>query len=252
MGGANPVYEAAVAGYPAQAGAINQFLGSHSGQLLYAGGSIQSQGGNGDGVYSPSYTQWYNQIFATGSTQTTVGSVNLQISTIGGSPITQLIPPLTVSLYADSAGEPTGPALATNTVNSTYVYSAPFWLTVPLPAINLSPTTFYHIVVQMVGTSTNYYVWQNSNSGSGASTSPDGTTWTVQNYGMMYQVLDTSGSGLLQYIYEDGGARWSQIGYNSLGLLSSITEYTTAQTTAGNLQNTRTLTYTNGVVTGVS
>lgn len=250
--GANPTYLAAVAGRAANSGQINQFLGSHQTQFVYAGGAIQSQAAIGTSVYETTATQWYSQLFATTSSQTSIGAVNVQISTVGGSPTLQLIPPLVISLYADSAGQPTGSPLVTNTVSSSFVYSAPFWLTVPLPIIGLTPSTFYHITVQMVGSGTNYYVWQHSNTGSGASTSPDGVTWTGQSYGLMYQVLDTSGTGQLNYIYEDGGAQWSQLSYNSLGLLSQITQFTTGQTVAGNLQTTRTLTYTNGFLTGVS
>ena len=236
----------------ANAGSVNQFLGAHQAQFLYAGGSVITQGSSGSGIYQSSATQWYSQLITTTSTQTSLGSVNLQISTIGGSPVSQLIPPLVVSLYADLAGLPVGPALGSNTLTSNYVYSAPFWLTVPLPVLGLAPSTNYHVVIQMVGSSTAYYVWQGSRAVSGAATSADGVAWTNQAYGLMYQVFDQSGAGLLQFTYEDGGDRWSQMSYNSQGQLSRVTEFTVAQTTTGNLQGTRTLSYTNGVLTGVS
>lgn len=250
--GANPTYLAAVAGQGANAGAVNQFLGSHSAQFLYTGGAVQTQAGTGTSIYQSTATQWYSQLISTASTQTGIGSVNLQISAVGGSPTSQLIAPLVVSLFADSGGLPTGSALATATVTSTFVYTAPFWLTVPLIATGLTPSTFYHIVVQEVGSSSHYYAWQQSNTGFGTLTSPDGATWTTQAYGLMYQIFDLSGTGQLAYIFEDGGARWSQISYNSQGLISQIVEYTTAQTATGYLQGTRTLTYTNGFLTGVS
>ena len=252
MGSDNPTYLAAVAGQGANAGMVNQFLGSHSAQFVYAGGTTQSQGASGAGVYQSTAVSWYSQLIATTADQTAIGSVNLQISTIGGSPINQTIPPLTVSLYANSAGLPTGSPLVSNSISSTLVYSSPFWLNVPLPISSLTPNTFYLIVVEMVGSGSTYYVWQESTAGVGAGTSPDGIAWTNQSYGLMYQVLDQSGTGQLQYIYEDGGLRWSQVSYNSQGLLSQITEFTTGQTEAGNLQQTRNLTYTNGFLTGVA
>lgn len=250
--GANPAYLASVAGQEANAGAVNQFLGSHSAQFLYTGGAVQSQGGTGTGLYQTTATQWYSQLINTTSTQTGIGSVNLQISAVGGSPTSQLIAPLVVTLYADSGGLPTGPALATATLTSTFVYTAPFWLTVPLVATGLTPSTFYHIVVQEVGSGSHYYAWQQSNTGFGALTAPDGVTWTTQAYGLMYQVFDLSGTGQLVSIIEDGGTRWSQLSYNGQGLLSQIVEYTVGQTATGYLQGTRTLTYTNGFLTGVS
>jgi len=231
---------------------INQFLGSHSVTFLRSGGTIQSQNAVGIATYQSTTSQWLSQIFATGATQSTIGGVNIQLSTVGGSPVTQTISPLTVQIYADAGGLPTGPALATATVSETAVYSAPFWLTVPISVTGLTPNAFYHIVVEMVGTSGNYYVWQQSNQPTGAATSPDGVTWTLQNYSLMFQVTDLTGAGQLQFIIEDNGARTIQVSYNSQGLLSQITEFTVGQTTPGNLQNTRNLTYTNGFLTGVN
>lgn len=245
-------WTAAVAGQGANAGMINQFLGSHSASFLRSGGTIQSQNNIGNAVYQSTATQWLSQIFAMGASQSTIGGVNIQLSAVGGSPINQTINPLTVQIYADAGGLPTGSPLATVTINETVVYSAPFWLTVPLVLTGLTPNAFYHVAVEMVGNGTNYYAWQESTPTFGAATSPDGVNWTLASYSLMFQVTDLTGTGQLQYIIEDNGARTLQLSYNSQGLLSQIVEYTVGQTTLGNLQNTRSLTYTNGFLTGVS
>ena len=251
MAGANPPWTAAVAGSQANAGLINQFLGSHSVSYIASGGAIQAQAATGTGVYQSTATQWYDQLFTTGSTQTTIGSVNLQLSTVGGSPTLQLIPPITISLFADSFGQPTGSALVSTTLTDMYVYTQPFWASIPLPT-TVFPSANYHIVVQMVGNATNYYALQQSNQTFGVNTSPDGATWSAQAYGLMYQVLDGTGTGPVVYMYEDGGAKITQISYNSLRQPTSIIENINGQTTAGNLLSTRNLTYTNGILTGVS
>lgn len=248
----SPTWLAAVAGQQANSGMVNQFLGSHSASFLRAGGTIQSQNATGSAVYQSTATQWLSQIFTTGASQTTIGGINLQLSAVGGSPINQTINPLTVQVYADSGGLPTGSPLATATVNETVVYSAPFWLTVPIVVTGLTPSAFYHVAVQMVGNGTNYYAWQQANQPTGAATSPDGVTWALASYSLMFQVTDLTGTGQIQYIIEDNGARTLQLGYNSQGLLSQIAEYTVGQTTLGNLQNTRNLTYANGFLTGVN
>lgn len=248
-----PTWQAASAGFGANAGHVNQFLASHPSQFIYNSGAIKSSRATGIAVYSDTYTQMLSTSFVTVANQTTVGSINIQLSAVGGSPTLALTPPITVSIYADQGGLPTGSPLVSNTVSGNYVYSAPFWVPVPLPVAGLTPLTTYHVSVSMVGTSSHYYVWQRSNQGGGAAISLNGgSTWTSQTYGLMYQILDQGSSGQIQYIYEDNGARWIQLSYNSQNMLTQITEFTTGQSATGYLQGTRTITYTNGFVTGVS
>jgi hypothetical protein len=248
-----PTWQAASATFGANAGHVNQFLTTHSSTFSYTGNAIKSQHGTGIAVYSDTLTQMLSTSFITTSTQVAVGSVNVQLSTIGGSPTLPLINPITFSIYADLGGLPTGSALVSNTVSNNYVYSSPFWVTIPLPVGGLASLTTYHIVATMVGTASHYYVWQRSNQGTGAATSVNGgATWVAQTYGLMYQILDQTNTGLIQYIYEDGGARTIQLSYNSQNRPTQITEFTSAQATAGYLQGTRNINYTNGFVTGVS
>jgi len=242
---------AASAGSAANAGQVNQFLGTHTSTWLYAGVSRASQS-TGSGVYSSTTGQYLAQSFTTGSSQTTVGAVYLQVSTVGGSPVTASIAPLALSLYASSAGAPAGTALGSVALNEQYVYSSSFWVQFPLAVTGLSPGTTYQLVLSPVGTASAYYAWQHSNQTSGASVSTDASTWNAQTYGLMYQVYDQGTSGQVQYLYEDSGARWTHLTYDAFGRVATITEYTTAQNPASPFQSTRTLSYTNGSLTGVS
>jgi hypothetical protein len=183
--------------------------------------------------------------------QTAIGSLQLQVSAVGGSPTLNLTPPLQVSLYADAAGQPSGPALASVSVPGAYIYAAPFWLTVPLAVSGLAAGAAYNVVTAMAGTAGHYYVWQHSNQASGAGTSPDGITWTNQAYGLMYQVFDQSGSGLLQMICDDSGARITTFTYDAQNRISQVAEYAAAQG-GGYIQSSGTLSYSNGLLMGVS
>jgi hypothetical protein len=246
-----PTWQAATAGQRGTAGHANQFLGVHRAQILYQGTQKSSQT-TGTAVYSDTLTQWLSQTITTTSGQTSIGYVQLQLAAVGGSPTLPLIPPLTVSLYADSGGAPTGSPLATTGVSCPYIYLAPFWVTIPLPVTGLAPLTTYHLVTTLVGTTGHFYVWQQSNQTSGAATSADGTAWATQAYGLMYRVYDQAAGGQMRLIYEDDGARWVQLTYNANKTISQVTEYTAGQTATGYLNSQRNLTYSNGLVIGVA
>lgn len=246
----DPTWTAATAGAPTFAGQINQFTVGHSAVLVYSGTQRAAQS-TGTGVYSASNGQYMAQSFTTAASQTTIGQAWLQVSTVGGSPVTQSIPPLTLSLYASFNGSPTGAALGSVSVDEQYVYNATFWVQFPLAVGGLAPSTIYQLVLSAVGTSTNYYVWQHSNQVSGASLSPDAATWTTQAFGMMYQVFDGGVTGNLMFLVEDSGARWTSISYDSANRVSALTEYTTAQG-ATPFQSARTFTYSGARLIGVN
>jgi hypothetical protein len=231
-------------------GQANQFLGTHSATFIYGGTLAESQT-TGSTVYSTTQSQYLAQAFTTSAAQTAIGSVLVQVSAVGGSPLTDLISPLQVALYPDVGGIPGAAAVAVCTVGEAYVYLSPFWVLVPLVASGLSPLTTYHLVASPAGSSAHYYVWQQSNQSAGAAVSPDGVNWTTEGFGLMFQVFDQSVTGRLNLIYEDAGARWTQLAYNATGGISAITEYTTAQL-GGSVESSRALTYANGLVTGVS
>lgn len=248
----SPAWLAATAGQRPQPGQVNQLLGPHSSVWVYAGNTLQASEATGGGLYLSTAGTYLAQSFITGPAQTTVGSLSLQLSSVGGSPASATIPPLLVSLYASNSGLPTGTALASATVAEQTVYSAPFWLPVPLVAAGLTPSTVYVLTVGAAGTSTAYYAWQRSNQTSGAATSPDGATWTARAFGFMYRVYDAAGtSGPPLYMVDDGGARVTALTYNTSGQLATITETTVAQG-GSTLISQRTLTYGNGLLIGVS
>lgn len=251
MASNTPAYQAATTGAPANAGFANQLLGSHTATFLYSGGKIITQQTTGSGSYQGSQNNWASQTIVTGSSQTAIGSVNLQLNTVGGSPTLNLIPVLTVGLYADGSGFPSGTPLVSTTVSNNYVYTAPFWVSIPLPATGLTPSTQYHIVTNLVGSSAHYYAWQQSTQTSGAATAPDGVVWTFRSFGMMYQVLDQTSTGQVATIFEDNGARFTTLTYNGTSQVASVTEFVTAQG-GGYIQSSGTLSYTNGLLTGVS
>jgi hypothetical protein len=250
----SPVWQAATTGGEGNAGHVNQFRGgSHSAAFIYQG-ALQISQTTGSGTYSSTQGQWLSQTFVTAPAQTAVGQVSLQISAVGGSPTLALIPPLTLGIYADDGfGNPIGSPLAATTMSGNYIYSSSFWVQIPLAATGLTPNTTYHLVTTAVGTAGHYYVWQNSTQTLGAATSADGITWTNATFGLMFRVYDQSigGIGPIQFVVEDSGARWTQFIYNANGTINQLVQMCQAQTTSGALQQTRTLSYSNGMITGV-
>jgi hypothetical protein len=243
---------AASAGYRPQPGQINQLLGSHRSTWIYSGNTLQSSETAGSALYVSSASQYLSQSFITGSTQTTIGNVHLQVSTVGGSPVSAAITPLTVAIYASSAGLPTGAPLATTALSEIAVYSGAFWLPVPVGVSGLTASTVYQIAVSPAGSGGAYYAWQRSNQSSGASTSTNGTSWTAQAYGFMFKVFDQSGTSWPPlHLVDDGGARLTDFTYNTAGQLLTITEQVVSQ--AGAVQySKRTLTYSGNTLIGVS
>lgn len=243
-----PAWLAAAPGAPGLAGQVNQLLGRHTTTLLY-GGVTQAGATTGTAVYTSTASTWIAQQVT--PTASAIGGLLLQISAVGGSPTTPLIDPLTVALYADSNGAPTGDPLAAVVVSSESVYSSPYWVQVLLVADGLTPGTAYQLVTSPAGDAVHYYAWQQAAGATGASTSPDGEAWTPAGYGLMVQVLDQSASGPLTAVVENGGTRVTQLGYDSAGRLATITE-TTVDQAGGTLTSTRTLAYASGLLIGVS
>jgi len=247
-----PPWLAATAGYSGQAGQVNQFLSTHGSVWTYSGSTLQTQQTTGDSVYVSTDGLYLAQLIQTGTTQTTIGVVNLQISTVGGSPTGAIITPLTVSLYLTSAGVPIGSPLAVGTLIEQDVYASPFWVSITVNIAGLTPTTEYALIVSAAGTGSAYYVWQRSNQLTGALTAPDDATWTAQPYGFMYQVYDSTGTTWPPlYLTDDGGARLTTLTYGATGQLTGITEQVTSQSGADFLSS-RTITYSGIIPIGVA
>ena len=250
-----PVWQGATTGHAGNAGHVNQFIGTHQTQFVYDG-VLQSSQTTGSGFYTSTQGLYTSQIFTTTSTQTTLSTVQLQLSTVGGSPTLSLINPIVVGIYATAGNIPTGSALVLTQLPCMYVYSSSFWVTVPLPLTGLGVNTPYAIVTYPVGTSTNYYALQHSDQTSGTYTSTDGATWTAQTYGLMYRIYDGTGplsgsSGSPSFIYDDNSAQITRLTYNANGSVSSILKQTITQD-GTYFQSSRSFSYTNGLLTGVS
>lgn len=254
---ATPSWNGASPAQPTLAAQINQFVGAHATTSLYAATSRASQLVAGststatNGVYLA-------QQFTTAVGQTAIGYVSIPLTsyTASGSSLGVI----TLSLYANSAGAPTGAALITTTVSTEYAYlasnsgsSATAFILYPLPITGLTASTTYWLVTNPVGTGPTHYRWYQSNQVSGASTSTNGTTWSAQTYGLGYNVFDQGASGLLTATWEDAGARWSTFTYTATtNQLKTIAEYTVAQGAGNYVQGYRVLGYTTGYLTSIT
>lgn len=239
-----PTWLAATAGSAGKAGQVNQFLGTHAVTWVYTGTSVAAQTTLGSGKVNTN-SLWLAQSFSTGVSTTAAGRVLLYLG-YTGSPN-----PVTIGLYADSSG-PTGSALVTTAVPKEFVTAGGAALSIPLP-VAVSGSTTYWIVAQADGDASDYFSWYKSNQVTGASTSPDGVTWTSQAYGFDFQVFDQAvTNGDLMHTWEDSGARWTALTENASSQISTISEYTAGQTTAGYTVSTRTLSYSTGTLTGVA
>ncbi len=240
-----PSWQAPTAGYPALAGQVNQFLGTHAVTYVYTGAEQASQSNAGSGGVN-SNSLWAAQSFGTTSAQTTAGYVILTAK-VTGSP-----PPLTVSLQASSAGAPSGTPLVSASLPKEFLTGTAAAVPVMLPVTGLTPSAVYWIVAAAAGDASDYFTLSKSNFGSGASTSPDGVTWTAQSYGLLYQVYDGTPVPPLSGTWEDSGARWTSLGYSGSGDLATLGEYTAGQAAGGYAASFRTLSYSGSILTGVA
>lgn len=239
-----PGWQAPTTGQQANAGHVNQLLGTHSIVYVYTGVS-QSSSTLGSGSIA-SNGLWMAQQFTTASGQTTTGVVGVTIATTG-SPAS----PWALSIQASSGGAPSGTALASTSVPKEFLSGTPTSRGVLLPVTGLTPLTTYWIVANSNGTNTDEYAWSKSTAGSGASTSTNGTSWTAQAYGLTFVVFDGTAVPPLAGTWEDSGARWTFLGYSG-GQLSLIKEFTAGQTVPGYTASSRALSYTSGLLTGVT
>lgn len=229
----------------------NAFLGIHATQYGYAGAQIASQTTAGSGG-TASNGLWIAQSFTTGVGQTSISRIKMGLS--ANSNLGSQLGPMTVGIYANSAGAPTGSALLTVQATAEYVSPAPALVMFPMPLTGLTASTQYWIVSQPAGGVSFQYTWNKSNQTSGTSTSTNGTSWTAQTYGSIFQVFDQTITGSLEYLWVDNGARWVLFYYSgpTAGTeLINVAEYTTSQN-GGYQQGFRTLGYVNGILQGVT
>ena len=247
-------WSASTPGQPPQAAQINQFLGTHGFQNLYAG-TLQASQTTAGSTSTAGNGLYVAQKFTTGASQTAIGYVSIPLTTTTTSGAS--LAATAVSLYTDSAGVP-GTLIATGaTVTAEYANlvsggTPTVSLIYPLPVTALTAATPYWIVVAPAGTGGARFTWYQSNQVTGAATSTNGTTWTAQSYGLLFQVYDQAATGLPTATWEDSGARWTAKTYTTPGEIATLAEYTAGQTSAGYLQSYRSLSYSSGLLTGVA
>jgi len=241
---ATPAWLAASSGQPTQAGQINQFLGAHQVNFVYNGVS-QGASTTLSGSATNSNGLWIAQQFTPGGSQT----IERWIFTLA---ITGLPGSLVVSLQTDSgSSSPSGTILAQTLIPNGFVPGSAGQVSVPFSAITFSAATKYWVVFKSVGDVSNFYAVSRTTAGSGASTSPDGVTWTAQGYGLYYNRFDNTTTGPLLHTYEDGGVRWTTLGLTAATVVNKLSEYNLGQN-SGVFQSVRSFSYTGNDVTGLS
>jgi hypothetical protein len=251
-----PTWQAPVPGQPPLANHVNQLLGPHATTVLYLGNQTAGQTTSTAGTVATNGT-WLAQSFTTAAGQTVIGSVSLALTTTvsgGGAALA----PTSVALYANAGGAPSGTPLISVAYTAEYAYQASGGgvattrVRIPMPISGLTASTTYWLVVAAAGTAGSSYVWNKSDQTSGASTSPNGTTWTSQSYGLLFTVNDQTAAGAIRTTWADGGARWTMCTYNASEQISAYYEYTAGQTTAGYVQSCRSFTYSGNALASIT
>ena len=241
---ATPNWIGATTGQPQLANQINQFLGTHAATFVYTGVSVSTQATAGSGGVN-SNSLWIAQSFTTGSF-TTVGRMAFNM-TVTGVPT-----PTTISLQTNNAGAPSGTALVSTVIPPSWGNASAAYQSVPLPVTGLAASTTYWLVASAAGDVSDYFTYNKSNQASGASTSTNGSTWTAQAYGLLYQVFDLSAAPPLVHTWEDSNARITELFFNANSTPSAFEEYTVAQGTNQFVYSYRTFNYSSGQLISVT
>jgi len=131
-----PPWQAATTGSAPLARHINQFLGAHQVQVLYQATQTAAVVTNG-AAHSNSNSLYMAQSFTTAVGQTKIGYVSTPLGSYVSNEA--LLGPFTLSLYANSAGAPSGPAIVTTQIATQYPQSITLgvdtvYVNYPLPA----------------------------------------------------------------------------------------------------------------------
>jgi hypothetical protein len=239
-----PAWIGATPGQPQLAAQVNQLLGTHAVIYAYTGVEHDNQSTAGSGSVA-SNGLYIAQSFTAGGTYT-AGRAVLTLA-LTGTPAG-----LSLTVQSNSAGAPSGTVLAGPIVVPPLMVPASAGLvSVPL-SWPVTSGTVYWIVTAPVGDVSDFYAWSKSNQVSGASTSTNGTSWTAQAYGLLYQAWDSTAVLPLVHSVQDAGARWSSLTTNANNTVSSLKEYTVAQGAGQYVASSRALTYSGTSLTGVA
>lgn len=250
-----PTWQAPTSGQPPLADHINQLLGAHTASIVYNG--VQTDGHTTSaGTTVSTNGLWLAQSFVTAVGQTSIGHISFSLTTT--TTTGSLLSPTTLTINTNNAGAPSTTVLITVPVTAEYAYNASGGgvsttrINFPVPVSGLTPSTTYWIVVAAAGNVSNNYTIHQSNQVSGASTSPDGITWTAQAYGFTYTVRDQTVAGIPMETWEDNGARWTVALYDTSSRITQYHEYTAGQTAAGYIQSDRTISYSTWLPTSIA
>jgi hypothetical protein len=236
---------AASSGSAPLAAQINQFLTTHAFTAVYTGAEQDHQATAGSGAVD-SNSLYIAQKFTSGGTYTS-GRVVLTLA-VTGTPA-----PWSLSLQSDNSGAPSGTILAGPVaVPNGFVPASAATVSIPLPGASITSGTVYWIVAHAAGDVSNFYAWSKSNQATGASTSANGSTWSAQAYGLLFQVWDSTIVTPMVHTWEDSAARWTTLAYNAQSTPSKISEYTVAQAANDYVSSVRSFTYTNGLPTSIA
>lgn len=234
--------ETVTAGQPAVRGSGKQY------KLTAVGGT--------DSESNTSDTSWVSQSFTTSARAISIKSVSLLFKNSSAGTIT---PTITVSIRANSGGDPTGTniesktsVISTSIGNSAYktgrfIFSSP---------VSVSPSTTYHVIIK--GSEGNLRTIRGNTAGQGTNTSTDsGGSWSDANgavnmvigeidtvEGRMY-VADANILSRLEYVgfFTTNSTAGNTVGIKTAGIITGLSGLTTGlqyfvSDTAGTLSTT--------------
>lgn len=230
-----PTFLAAISGgtQVAQSGQINQSLGLHALNVINTGTlqvGIKGSAANPGTTWSLA-TQWLDQPFTMPAHLDTIDRIEVALQCLGtGADIT-------ATLQADSAGKPSGTALATATIPAQFVpTNRSRMVSIPLQVSGLSMSGVYHLVLQMGGTSGNTLAAPQGGTGLGTlQTSTNGTTWTAQT-GVSLVVGVYQGDATPVRNVRESSTAWAEIESDASGRMVASYEMIQGARTAHRLQ----------------
>ena len=261
---ANPSWNAPIVSNTYKAGDITQNLFTHPGSFTYQGTSKVTGAVATSGTVATNtgaVAQYIDQPFTTAALQTTVTRIELyfQINGTGAD--------LTIGLYADTAGAPSGAALDTIIFPLEFEPGAITAISYPVGVTGLVAATKYHIVIGGTASTSNFCKLSDGTTvGTQAFTSPTGVGGTWTGVGKSLQFVVYAGvNGVLRHTSEDGAtlttggitainnnpARWTGTDY-AMGSAGTSGPPTTYREYVGNLRSIRTIAYSAGLPTTVT
>jgi hypothetical protein len=243
---ATPAWLGATTGSAPSASQVNQLLGTHASSIVYTGTERDNQSTTGVGAVN-SNGLWIAQSFTAGATYATGRAV--MTFAVTGTPNQWVI-----SIQGNTGGAPSGTIVSASAVAfpDDFATGSATALSVPLTGASLVSGTTYWLVANAVGDVSNFFSWSKSNQVSGASTSTNGTAWTAQAYGLLFQVWDNTVVQPPVHTYEDSAARWTTFAWTAGNQPSKLSEYTVAQAANDYVASTRSFTYSGTSLTTIA